>query len=1425
MTASGSLEDAQKLLFEQLYKLNPVGEHGFEGFMAKALSELTDLAFHVAKSGDQDGSDVRSAPHNLFKIGLEGKRYEPSTSLPLDDLLHKITDASTAQVPVDLWLLAATRRIDASYREKLHEHGESLGIGIYVLDRPDNLKQLCDLTVICASTPNSCRTFLESESLTEALELIRRDSEFKGIQSRILDQLKQANTGYESARVTSEHWMVEAQDSLENAKSRLGGHHNLMKSDYGVISRTGINDQLDEWYASGHGAAALIGDEGMGKSWAALDWYNALKSSETGAPLTVFLKAKAIDTSDVKSALADALAAQTRISSVAFWKKRLALWERSGGGVEILILVDGLNENFKFTKWADWLQPLFESNLCGMYRVILSCWPNWWNESLFRLVNLIPDPKVIDVGRFNDSELDALLAAIDAKHSDFASAVLELMRVPRLSALVATHREKLQKSGDVTAERVIYEDWKDRLERHGPNTGLTDPEMKTFVASLGKKLKKDIDQAVKRRDIIESLSKESGKGSLELQPAVTALTSGAWLMPDDGANTFRVVAERIPFVLGATLISEIREETQVPVIEAMIADFLDPLKSHSVGAAILRAATTIALIESDTSPEIRKTLLSMWLDEQNFRDGDFEAFWRLAGLDSDLFFNLAEALWLAGSGGSLVDEVLIKTFANAGEFHDFEKDLKERLTKWLATAWPDPIVGAVLGKVDQTQQDSIQRAAKTRTSHTEWVSGETAKSFTSITLDDNDGWSWLSHRALAIFSYLKRAPFVCVLEAWALSRAIMQSARHKEEVAWLLRLNSVDSSETSEEIGGVIKRLKGKKNRICDQAAMYLEGAMSNVERAGTALTLDGDSPEAVAPSDVTGMDSSALVEVAQNYLLPNGWKRYDPESSAVVINTLIERGLDKNKAALGLLVDNLRDFLIVLTLDNRMRLREAITAEQNLIKNNNEEGRAVAAKLESARLALQLYDADPPEQSALVLSYGIGAAFDSWLPFCRSINCQDLAGIDFQSAPGNHVAGWLNYIGERLLKEEIAKLDFLPSLITHANQSIRHEALALAAHGRNQRALKVFATSPYSESTSGEERPKLEYEYWRNLALLEFCEFTPDAPMLECLSPEHVALVVNQRPTDPKALGRFNEYLQGEFEAIRTGQQWNRPRYWGSHKEAICALVEHNLEAVLEWLEPWLENPGNRVEYGLMNHFPVVDTMQALSVKAPEISLKLYKLLIDRSDCGFFPSDGIVNFPFEVPDSLCADNLCDKLLEEAKTDETLLEIAFLAYRNNRLDWLFDQISCLERSQKPADVAKAYTLLGFCDEGARADTMWQAFLNRPPKDLWLVSVIRSSANDYARNRTARRALTNFWSSKKMWAAQHALKRLVGMCDLRIGLWFQDNIPDWNNQPYQHRVAIDLSAARLNQATKKDKESRKKKLFHTPIPLSSMAPWK
>ena len=1424
-TASGLIEEAQKLLHDQLYKLDSSGVNGFEGFMAKALSELTGQAFHVVKSGHQEGSDVRSAPHNLFKIGLEGKRYGNKTKLPLDHLLHKITDASTSRVPVDLWLLATTRLVDASDREKLHEHGETIGIGVVVLDYPNNLAQLCDLMVICASATHACNAFLEpSVQLTKVLELIQLDAEFERKRSQILSRLTQADIGYDSSRLACERWLVEAQCSINNAKSHLGGHHNLHNCEYGVIPRISLNTQLDEWYKSSKSIAALVGDEGIGKSWASLDWHNKRKSSKEDTPLTVFIEAKKIDASGVKHTLAKALSTQTGIRSVVFWEKRLALWERSGR-VKILILLDGLNENFRFSEWADWLQPLFEDNLAGMYRVIVSCWSNWWNESLASLANLTPKPKEINVGRFDDSELDKLLTAMNVKRSDFASSVLELMRVPRLSSLVAKHRKKLQESGDVTAERVIYEDWKDRIERRGPKTGLTEHEMRDFVAGLGEKLKNDINQMITRSDVIQSLSDDSGKNSLELQPAITELTSGTWLIPGTRSHTFRVAADRIPFVLGATLISQIRETTEATEIEAMIAEFLDPLNAHSLGAAILRAAMTIALIEPDTSSVLREAVLSKWIDEHNFNDDDFEAFWRLAGLDPALFLNLAETRWLACSGGVLSDEVMIKSFANAAEFSDFQKALKERMMKWLTTAWPDPRVGMFLGKIDQTDPDSIQRAANTLARHKEWDSSETAKSYTPIIIDKNDGWSWLGYRALAILSYLKRAPFIHILEAWALSRAIMHCARHEDAVAWILRMNREDASETREAMVAVITRLKEQGNSICEQAVIYLERVMSHTERDKTALAIGEESEDRAIRMDVNGMDSSTLYEVAKQYLRPFAWKKYEPESSAGLINALIERGLEENEAALDLILDNLLDLLVVLTPDSRNSLRDVIADKQNKIKEDSKEGKQSSSKLQSAQLTLRLYDASPTQQSALVLSFGLNAEPNSWLPFYRPITGRDIAQINLENEPASHVVGWLDYVGERLSKEEIAKLDFLPDLITHDDQSVRQEAIILAAYGRNLPALKVFVDSPYSQSQNREDNSNIKYEYWRHLALLEFCEFSPDTSLVNRMDPEHIALIANRRSTEPNVLTQFNEYLQDEFEAISTENSWSFPRYWRSYREAVCALVEYDLDAVLQWLEPWVENTDIRVERALMNQFPIIDTMYALSVKAPEISFKLYKHLIDQSFRSPVSSDGIINFPFEVPESQYTEMLCDKLLAEAKTDKSLSEIACSAFKNNRQDWLFTQIISLVGSQTPSDVAKAYTLLGFCDECSRAEALWQDFLQRPPKDQWLDYVIRNSANDYAKNRTARMAVKAFWSNDKMWAARHQLKCVEEICDLRLYTWFWNISPDLDDCPYQHRLAIDLAWAGIKRRIKRNKESRKKKLFHTRIAYTTMAPWK
>ena len=211
-------------------------------------------------------------------------------------------------------------------------------------------------------------------------------------------------------------------------------------------------------------------------------------------------------------------------------------------------------------------------------------------------------------------------------------------------------------------------------------------------------------------------------------------------------------------------------------------------------------------------------------------------------------------------------------------------------------------------------------------------------------------------------------------------------------------------------------------------------------------------------------------------------------------------------------------------------------------------------------------------------------------------------------------------------LEEEIAKLDFLLGLITHANQDVRYYALILATHGCNPTGTGSVCAVTLFRTQIGEDWATFQYEFWRNRALLEYCAYSPDISMSKRLSPEHVALIAKHKPTDSQ-LHRFNDYLQGEFEAIRSENSWSRPLYWSSHKEAVTALVKFDLDAVLQWMIPWIENPSFKDSRGLMNSFPIIDSMQALGAKAPKVSLKLYQTLIDSSDSSLFPLMGYCTF------------------------------------------------------------------------------------------------------------------------------------------------------------------------------------------------------
>lgn len=705
-------DNAKSQLAEALRSLDPAGSLGFEGLLRDILSEVTKVSFGLAKSGPQGGSDVRSLGLNLFEIALEAKRYGESTTLKVDALKAKLFETSRNENGTDLWILAATRAISATDNEELTLAGEELGITVLILDWPAEPGQLPDLAVLCAQANTALNRHLKgNDNLNEIVTAIRAHPEFLAAADRLHYRLTAPDIGYAAATEAMKQWMLTGLSNDRNAASRLGGKfNNVLDPGRARISRPGYEAQLDQWLASGE-PSVLLGDEGLGKTWLFLSWWYARINAAVDLPLTLFIPAKEVGQGSLSELIAQFLEKRLNHGSIQFWQRRIAQWLKLGtDGPQILLVIDGLNQYWQKKDWADLIQPAFDDHWNHRISILMSCWPDHWND-LQKLASLIPRPTEIRVERFDDSELDALLKEHDLSREGFSSDMLSLMKVPRLSALAIALQQKLIASGDITPERLVFEDWKHRIELRGSQLAISDAEFQIFITELGMRLRSSINNmSLTRHNVIEQLGRDSGKGRADLLSTVAELISGQWLVPTGQPNQFRVNPTLTPFALGLALVHHLKPTNGSAAANDIIAEHIDPFSGQSLGVKILRAAVTTALLDNTVSRQVREALLLRWISEQNFSGLDFEAFWRIIGLDTELILKIVEEIWLGERSGSIVeDEILIKGLANAYQFEAVAPFIEAKITYWLGLLWSDPLQNIVLGRIDQTSLDSLRR--------------------------------------------------------------------------------------------------------------------------------------------------------------------------------------------------------------------------------------------------------------------------------------------------------------------------------------------------------------------------------------------------------------------------------------------------------------------------------------------------------------------------------------------------------------------------------------------------------------------------------------------------------------------------------------------------------------------------------------------
>ena len=606
-----------------LQNLEASGELGFEGLLRDVLEHLMQMTFRLAKSGHQHGIDLRSQATNSLQVGLEAKRYGDTSNLPLDALRAKIFDAASQPEPLDLWILAASRDIPLDNQKELVKAGQMHGIAVVVVDWTDSAGSLPQMAVLCAAAPDICVNFLGNPfGLASDLKIIAQDPTFAGKRARLAAQFAAADIGFAAAAKSMSQWMQDAQSSELKAKSRLQGPNNLTEPDVVLVQRPALFTALDNWWREVEAPpAALVGDEGNGKTWTALSWSRTLDET---AVLTLYIPARNVATTGLLQTIAAELADRMNIRDTSFWLDRFKIWARDGRVVPpILLILDGIDQHWS-VNWVDMIQPLLDPDYAGLFRFLMTCRPDPWSQ-MGQLVAMAPQPRRIDVPQLSEPELDELLGQAKVSRNEFVPDVLKVMRTPRLSLLAIRRHKELAASGDITAERLIYEDWKDRLlSRRGHH--VSDQEFQSFIQGIGQDLRGvGTDFNVTRDDLIDRLSGHSGKTKDDLRNSLSEIVNGRWLIADaNDENKFVLEKSLAPFALGLALAGDLHGTLNAKDADGRIAGYVDELKGQSLGVQVLRAAVTIALIDKRVERPARRALLERWMAEQNFARPDFE---------------------------------------------------------------------------------------------------------------------------------------------------------------------------------------------------------------------------------------------------------------------------------------------------------------------------------------------------------------------------------------------------------------------------------------------------------------------------------------------------------------------------------------------------------------------------------------------------------------------------------------------------------------------------------------------------------------------------------------------------------------------------------------------------------------------------------
>jgi hypothetical protein len=573
-------------LHDALHSLQAVGPEGFEGLVQAHISRLTGQRFFLAKTGSQGGKDASTAGYGGTYIDIECKRYGRGKSPTTRDLSGGLIEAIRASGDcLDLWLVVSTGAIGSTEAEALRQTADRESVAVGILDWQE--AELPQLALLCAAYPDETLAELRPRGAAGDLTVVARDlatlkndPRFSGQLIDLKLRFSAGDLGLDHARTAANAW-IETRLARNN-DARAAFNQSLCIGDssfHPYVERAAPQGALDAWYSAwpaNPSVAAVLGQEGSGKSWSTMAWWTALGTK----PLTLIITSNKEIPDDAEILIASALASQTRLRNLEFWRRRVDSWlHRSASGTPALLLIlDGLNER-PGQKWDCLFASLAESRWAGHLAVAVTCRPAFWSERVARYLPMGWRVTQIQVSAFNDAELARAWANRQPSLSDMPSHVRDFIRTPRICRLAGNHVGRLIESGDLTVERLLIVDWQDRRELK-PGFRHSEPEFNNIVIALARDLRHGA-MLFGRHQLSSYSSLALRSPGRDLEKDFDEIIEGQLFEPlDPVSDRYRVRRQHVGLALGMLLAQEVHEAYQTSGaagVEEVLAAVLEPL--------------------------------------------------------------------------------------------------------------------------------------------------------------------------------------------------------------------------------------------------------------------------------------------------------------------------------------------------------------------------------------------------------------------------------------------------------------------------------------------------------------------------------------------------------------------------------------------------------------------------------------------------------------------------------------------------------------------------------------------------------------------------------------------------------------------------------------------------------------------------------